>query len=173
MPGKLQGRAISNTANVILQSITVGNSTSNATVNSTAVVIGNVTITASQIAVGNSTVNAVINSSAVTAAGGATFGGHLMPSANITYDIGNSSMRWRDLWLSGTTINLGGATIKTDTDTGAVAIIPKPTTDTPDPLAVVISPAGGVTAVPTTGGMVLVGMAIILVVVAIKMHLIG
>ena len=193
MAGKLVGRALSNTANVTLQSITVGNSTSNSVINSTAVVtpsvnvgsnvfvntstihignstvnttikagnvdlrgtqltIDNISINGTQIVVGNSTVNAVINSSSVTTTGGATFGGHLMPSANITYDIGNSSMRWRDLWLSGTTINLGGATIKTDTDTGAVAIIPKPTTDTPDPLAVVISPAGGVTAVPTTGG---------------------
>jgi hypothetical protein len=146
MAGKLIGRAISNTANMTVQSITIGNSTINAIANSTAVVVGNVTITSSQITVGNSTVNSVIR------ANGATFTGDLMPSANITYDIGNTSMRWRDLYLSGTTINLGGATIQTDNDTGAIAIIPKPTETTPNPVAVVVSPTGGVTTVTTTAG---------------------
>jgi hypothetical protein len=38
---------------------------------------------------------------------GATMGGNLVPSANITYDLGSSSLRWRDLYLSGNTIHLG------------------------------------------------------------------
>lgn len=124
MAGKLPGRALANTANLTLQTISVG----------------------------NSTVNTVINSTSISVAGGGRFGGHLMPTANVTYDIGNSAMRWRDLWLSGTTINLGGATIKTDTDTGSIALVPKPTVDTPHPLAVVVSPSGGIIAVPTTDG---------------------
>jgi hypothetical protein len=35
----------------------------------------------------------------------------IIPSANITFDLGSSSRRWRDLWLSGNTINLGSAVI--------------------------------------------------------------
>ena len=33
---------------------------------------------------------------------------HILPSVNETYDLGSASLRWKDLFLSGTTINLGG-----------------------------------------------------------------
>ena len=36
---------------------------------------------------------------------------HFIPSANITYDLGSDTQRWRDIYLSGTSINLGDATI--------------------------------------------------------------
>ena len=36
---------------------------------------------------------------------------NLIPAADVTYDLGNVSYRWRDLYLSGNTINLGNATI--------------------------------------------------------------
>ena len=36
---------------------------------------------------------------------------NILPSANITYDLGSTSQRWRDLYLSGNSINLGGALI--------------------------------------------------------------
>jgi hypothetical protein len=36
----------------------------------------------------------------------------LLPAANVTYDLGSSSLRWRDLYLSGNTIDLGGTAIK-------------------------------------------------------------
>ena len=36
---------------------------------------------------------------------------NLVPAANVTYDLGTSTHRWKDLWLSGSTINLGTATI--------------------------------------------------------------
>ena len=39
---------------------------------------------------------------------------HIVPSANITYDLGTTSLRWRDLYLSGNTIDLNGATISAD-----------------------------------------------------------
>ena len=42
--------------------------------------------------------------------------GNLIPSANITYDLGSSTQRWRDLWLSGTTIQLGAASISASGD---------------------------------------------------------
>jgi hypothetical protein len=37
--------------------------------------------------------------------------GHLIPSANVTYDLGSASYRWRDLYLNGSTIYLGSAAI--------------------------------------------------------------
>ena len=39
--------------------------------------------------------------------------GNLIPNANIQYDLGTSTKRWRDLYLSGTTIYLGSTTITT------------------------------------------------------------
>lgn len=35
----------------------------------------------------------------------------LVPNANVTYDLGTSSLRWRDLYLSGSTLYLGAQTI--------------------------------------------------------------
>jgi hypothetical protein len=37
--------------------------------------------------------------------------GNVRPSANITYDLGTNNRRWKDLYLSGGTINLGPVTI--------------------------------------------------------------
>jgi hypothetical protein len=36
----------------------------------------------------------------------------IIPGANVTYDLGAASLRWRDLYLSGNTIDLGGTAIK-------------------------------------------------------------
>lgn len=41
----------------------------------------------------------------------ANIAGNVSPSANVTYDLGSPNYRWRDLWLSGNTINLGSATL--------------------------------------------------------------
>jgi hypothetical protein len=41
---------------------------------------------------------------------------HFVPSQNETYDLGSSTYRWRDLYLSGSTIDLGGTKITRDTD---------------------------------------------------------
>ena len=40
-----------------------------------------------------------------------TVKGHVIPSANETYDLGSSSYKFRDLYLSGSSIKLGAATI--------------------------------------------------------------
>jgi hypothetical protein len=37
--------------------------------------------------------------------------GNLLPSANITYDLGSSSQRWNDIWLANSTIYIGNAEI--------------------------------------------------------------
>jgi hypothetical protein len=40
--------------------------------------------------------------------------GNFLPTANVTYDIGSDSLRWRDIYLAGNTINLGGARLTTN-----------------------------------------------------------
>ena len=44
-------------------------------------------------------------------AGNMSIGGSLLPSANVTYDLGSTTNRWKDLWLSGTTLYLGDAVL--------------------------------------------------------------
>lgn len=46
---------------------------------------------------------------------------HLVPAANITYDIGTSTMRYRDIYLSGNTINLGDIKLSTNGTSFSVA----------------------------------------------------
>jgi hypothetical protein len=45
----------------------------------------------------------------------------LLPTTTQIFDIGSSAKRWKDLYLSGNTINLAGATISSD-GTGAISI---------------------------------------------------
>ena len=77
---------------------------------------------------------------------------NLIPSSNVTYSLGTPTQRFSSLYLSGNTIDLGGATIKTDATSGAIALIPQPTAAAPNPVAVVISSTGGITTANTTGG---------------------
>ena len=56
----------------------------------------------------------------VQALGEAGWTGNIIPSANITYDLGNATNRWKDLYLSNSTIYLGGQTISVDND-GTIA----------------------------------------------------
>lgn len=58
-----------------------------------------------------------------------TVGGSIVPNANIAYDLGTSNMRFKDLYLSGNTIDLGGATISSN---GTSLTLPE----------IVIQPAG-------------------------------
>jgi Concanavalin A-like lectin/glucanases superfamily len=90
----------------------------------------------------------------LTSGANVTVTGNLLPGANVTYNLGSPTQAWSSLYLSGNTINLGGATIKTDATTGAVALIPLPTASNPNPTGVVIGPTGGITTVSTTGGTV-------------------
>ena len=61
------------------------------------------------------------SSSSDTVTFNARVGSHFVPDTNITYDLGTSSLRWRDLYLSGNTIDLNGATISAD-GTGTIEI---------------------------------------------------
>jgi hypothetical protein len=76
----------------------------------------------------------------------------ITPAANITYDLGTANLRWRDLYLAGNTIDLGGAHIKADAESGAIALVPAATESTPNPTALVISVTGAINTVATDGG---------------------
>ena len=71
--------------------------TGNLTVGGNTVLNGNVDI--GNAATDTVTINADIDS-------------HLIPSQDVTYDLGATGAAWRDLYLSGTTINLGSASIQ-------------------------------------------------------------
>jgi hypothetical protein len=43
-------------------------------------------------------------------------GEHILPSTTETYDLGSATKRWRDLYLEGQTINLGGTKIQKNSD---------------------------------------------------------
>lgn len=42
--------------------------------------------------------------------------GNILPSANVTYDLGSPTQRWRDGWFSGTTIHIGSESMSVDTN---------------------------------------------------------
>jgi hypothetical protein len=46
---------------------------------------------------------------------------NILPTETETYDIGTENLRWRDLYLSGNTIDIGGSTISSD-GTGTINI---------------------------------------------------
>ena len=42
------------------------------------------------------------------------YSGNIIPSANVTYSLGSSTKRWKDLWVSGSTIYIGSETMSVD-----------------------------------------------------------
>lgn len=83
---------------------------------------------------------------------GLNVSGHILPTANQAYDIGSNTLRFRDLYLSGNTIDLGGATLSTNAENGTMAFVPVPTPSNPNPVALVVSPSGALFTVNTSGG---------------------
>lgn len=51
---------------------------------------------------------------ALVVSGTTTVGGHVLPDTTLTYDLGSPTARFRDLYLSGGTIDLAGGTISYD-----------------------------------------------------------
>jgi hypothetical protein len=65
------------------------------------IIVGNITLT-------NATVTNLIGNANVTVTGS------MLPSANITYDLGSPTQRWREGWFSGSTIHIGDESISVD-----------------------------------------------------------
>ena len=55
---------------------------------------------------------AAVESFSIQANATSRFTGNVEPSANITYSLGSNTNRWKDLWLSGTTLYLGNIIVK-------------------------------------------------------------
>ena len=78
-------------------------------------------VSASNIsASGNLNVSANSHIANLTITGNIT--GALLPSANVTYNLGSPTQRWKDLYLSGSTIYLGAAGELTTDNSGALTI---------------------------------------------------
>ena len=50
-------------------------------------------------------------------------GGSILPSSNLAYNLGSSNYRWKDLYLSGNTIDLGGTKLSRNEQTGGLTIV--------------------------------------------------
>ena len=83
-----------------------------------------------------------------------TVGQHWIPVGNEVYDLGSSTSKWRDLYISAGTLHLGDAKITTDETNGNVAIIPPPTTEVPNPTALIVTQDGRTATTTTTSGTV-------------------
>ena len=70
--------------------------------------------------------------------GATTVAGHLVPDVDVTHDLGSVTYRFRDLYLSGSSINLGSATI---TSSGTTLAIPASSTLTTPVIATNITTA--------------------------------
>ena len=120
---------------VITSVSNINNGTSNVTVVSSG---GNVTV-----GVGGTGNVAVFSTDAVTVKG------NVLPSANITYDLGTSTQRWKDLWLSNSTIYLGNAQISANATAVTITNPAGGTTvlqgATPSITGAVVSASGNVT----------------------------
>ena len=78
---------------------------------------------------------------------------NFIPTSSNVFGLGTATNQFTKLYLSGSA-TIGGANIVVDSLTGAVAVIPKPTTLNPNPSAMIITPSGQVTSVVTTAGIV-------------------
>jgi hypothetical protein len=94
----------------------------------------------------------VNNSGTIVALGSADFSAvdqDILPDTTNTRDLGSSSKRWRDIYLSSNSIDLAGATISSD-GTGAIAIaatgatLPAGSKAGTNKIAVAVTGSGGV-----------------------------
>jgi hypothetical protein len=106
------GNNIEIVGNAAAKSVTIGVTgiSLNAIANGTSNV--NVVSSGGNVTVGiDGTSNVVVFSGVQT-----TFAGNIIPAANVTYDLGSDTQRWRDIWLSNSTIHLGNAQISANAD---------------------------------------------------------
>lgn len=113
--------------NLTTSSITVGNSTVNTAITGSSVAIdgtltaGNTTLSGT-LSAGATTLDSIsvatgafiVNSTAVYVADDIALTGHILPTANVTYDLGSSDLRFRDIYLSGNTLYLGQTLLQDD-----------------------------------------------------------
>ena len=64
----------------------------------------------------SSTTGDISATGSLTGSFGGVASGHIIPDTNETYDLGSATNRWRDIYLSGSTIDLGGTRISRDAE---------------------------------------------------------
>jgi len=111
--------SVGGTSNVMVVSSTDVTINGNLTVTGNATLSGNIIGDRVQngnsqfdIQTANGNANITINGNsnvAVFSEGALTMKGNILPSANITYNLGSSTQRWNDLWLANSTIYIGNA----------------------------------------------------------------
>jgi hypothetical protein len=80
--------------------------------------VANINNGASNVAIASANANVTVAVAgtaniAVFSSTGVNVTGNLLPTANITYDLGSSTNRWRDLWVANSTIYLGETPLTT------------------------------------------------------------
>jgi len=113
------------TGNAATQSTVLDTLTANAATQATTLtsLLGNAV--AQQTSLTDLVANAATQAQAIAAATGtysnanvksylASFDGNILPSANVTYSLGDATHQWRDLWVSNNTIYIGNTPIRVD-----------------------------------------------------------
>jgi hypothetical protein len=122
------GTALGNNANFSgvmvtwLGNITANNTAANTNISTTQANLGayqtfaNANAASQATAITSLATNANTNTAAylsgAISTGALTVTGNVLPSANVTYDLGSPTQRWKDLYLSGNTLVLGQANIQ-------------------------------------------------------------
>jgi len=117
----------SGTSNVVVNSnanVTISSAgTANVlTISSTGIVTNGSASVTGNVTAGNVVTTGQANVGTLTVNGGSTFTGNLLPSANVTYNLGSPTQRWNEIFLAANTIDIGGATISADLETGSLIL---------------------------------------------------
>jgi hypothetical protein len=117
----------SGTSNVVVTSnanVTISSAgTANVlTVRSTGTVTAGTASVTGNVIGGNLVTTGQANVGTLTVNGGSTFTGNLLPSANVTYNLGSPTQRWKEIFLAANTIDIGGALISADLATGSLIL---------------------------------------------------
>lgn len=99
---------------LLAPNVSVVNFQSNTAFTNYMTVYGNITTAPAIVVYGNAEIT------------GTLVAGNIVPSSDITYDLGSTDNRWRDLYLSGSTIYLGNTAISTTAGGGIATPIDRP-----------------------------------------------
>ena len=105
----LQGQVTVIEGNIVVLEGAVAALQNNVTVNTDDIT----TIQGNIVQIENDLANINYSNANVQALGESGWTGNIVPSANITYDLGNTTNRWKDLYLSNATIYLGSTELST------------------------------------------------------------
>lgn len=115
-PGNL---VVTSYADLIVKDVTAGNVIAGNLIVANVVYQNAEYVTSTETVAGNSTVNGLTVNTSATIGTSLGIGGNLtatniLPSANVTYDLGSPTQRFKSLYLSGNTIYMDGTTISSN-----------------------------------------------------------